>query len=228
MFDWIWKTFLAGEVPHTPGPVQDASPTMEVETQAVPLAAAATDQASVNLVDQSLSEPEKVTGDARALREQQGEGKATDQDLAAPGSRSSIVASTGHSNPSDGTAPPHLSGPKPSIVSGEFDEMFDRLVAFREEHGHCRVPRVYKKDEALSTWAAKMRRISRKASVRDANRTSSRTSSDSADDTPTLTALQIERLKDVGFEWRTRVRRSKSAASKKSTKAKAQAKVTGP
>jgi Helicase associated domain len=223
MFDWIWKTFLAGEVPDTPGPVQDASHTMEVDTQAVPFAATATDQASVSVVDQSLSEPEKVTGDARALREQQGDEKATEQDLAAQGSQSSvsIMATSRSKKPSDGTAPPHLSGPKPSpIVSGEFDDMFDRLVAFREEHGHCRVPRVYKKDEALSTWAIKMRRISRKASPRASNTTSSRTASDSADDTPTLTALQIERLEDMGFEWRTRVRRSKSAASKKSIKAK--------
>jgi hypothetical protein len=223
MFDWIWKTFLAGEVPDTPGPAQDAPHSMEVETNAIPLTGASTDQATFNLVDRSLSEPEKVAGDARALREQQGEEKATYQDLADQGSQFSTSIAT--TNPSDGTAPPYVSGPKPCpIVSCEFDDMFERLMAFREEHGHCCVPRVYKKDEALSTWAIKMRRISRKASPRDSNTTSSRTKSDSADYTPTLTALQMERLKDVGFEWRTSERRSKSAASKKSIKAKTQGK----
>ena len=33
-----------------------------------------------------------------------------------------------------------------------WDESFKRLLAFREEYGHCRVPNRYKEDPRLGSW----------------------------------------------------------------------------
>jgi hypothetical protein len=39
----------------------------------------------------------------------------------------------------------------------QWDFMFNRLLKFREEHGHCLVPKRYAKDQKLGTWVETQR-----------------------------------------------------------------------
>lgn len=40
-----------------------------------------------------------------------------------------------------------------------WDESFKRLLAFREKHGHCRVPNRYKEDPRLGSWGKGLQRF---------------------------------------------------------------------
>lgn len=41
----------------------------------------------------------------------------------------------------------------------DWDERFDQVVAFKEENGHTRIPRYYKKDEGLGRWVDRQRNM---------------------------------------------------------------------
>ena len=61
----------------------------------------------------------------------------------------------------------------------QFDEMMAKLRAFKQEHGHCRVPRCYK-DSKLANWV-KNRRSEKKREV--------------------LSKERVAKLDEIGFEW---------------------------
>ena len=37
-------------------------------------------------------------------------------------------------------------------LQAKWDEMYSRLLAFREKHGHCLVPNRYQEDPQLGSW----------------------------------------------------------------------------
>jgi hypothetical protein len=60
-----------------------------------------------------------------------------------------------------------------------WDEMFGRLLLFRDNHQHCRVPHNYR-DRKLAKWVSHQRNLARKG---------------------TLAPSRKERLNEIGFEW---------------------------
>ncbi|CAB9505504.1 helicase [Seminavis robusta] len=67
-------------------------------------------------------------------------------------------------------------------------EMYQRLVAFRQKHGHCMVPNRYDEDTQLGYWVSTQRRQYRILSTAGA-------------DSVPLSAERVKALEDIGFEW---------------------------
>jgi hypothetical protein len=65
-----------------------------------------------------------------------------------------------------------------------WDEIYEVLTAYTEQHGDCEVPKRYKEDPRLATWVASQRR-----------------------DREKLSSSQRKRLDDLGFDWATRQER---------------------
>ena len=49
----------------------------------------------------------------------------------------------------------------------KWEKMFSELVKIKEEHGHCKVPNYYPKDQALGSWVAKQRTDKKKNLLND-------------------------------------------------------------
>jgi hypothetical protein len=64
-----------------------------------------------------------------------------------------------------------------SLQERTWDELYERLLEFQEEHGHCRVPRSFDKWD-LGTWVSSQRRANL-----------------------TIDHRRAERLNAIGFEW---------------------------
>ena len=61
-----------------------------------------------------------------------------------------------------------------------WDEMFNRLVAYKQQHGDCNTPKRYPRDKALGEWVKKQRRHLKKAPLDNVRR---------------------QRLDEIGFTW---------------------------
>lgn len=72
-------------------------------------------------------------------------------------------------------------------LSYPFDEMFAKLVAYKQEKGHCRVPQNYKDDRKLAAWVKNIRRNQKPGKVVDEK--------------------QIEQLNSIGFQWESKAGR---------------------
>jgi hypothetical protein len=59
-----------------------------------------------------------------------------------------------------------------------WEQMYERLAAYKKQHGHCNVPREWKQDQLLSTWVTNQRH--RKVE---------------------LSPERIRRLETLGFDW---------------------------
>ena len=71
---------------------------------------------------------------------------------------------------------------------GVFENHCRELIAFKEEFGHCHVPRVYPSNQSLGTWCDNLRSAYRHIQ----------------DGIPTKRSLlpdRIERLEKIGFQW---------------------------
>ncbi|CAB9513784.1 helicase [Seminavis robusta] len=75
----------------------------------------------------------------------------------------------------------------------QWEDMFDRLVAFQQEHGHCVVPQQYEKDPPLGIWVMNQRSRWKLSELETSS------SSQAA-----LTEDQRERLAAIGFVVRLR------------------------
>lgn len=91
----------------------------------------------------------------------------------------------------------NLGSPRPDgipILQHRWETMFQRLLVFKEKHGHCLVPNRYPEDRSLGAWVSTQRRHF-KTSV---------ASGDNADFVSTpLTAERVRRLQEIGFVWAT-------------------------
>ena len=76
-------------------------------------------------------------------------------------------------------------------LDAAWDQLFQRLQAYKLQHGDCLVPLGYGKDPELGTWVANQRKLDKKDKVRDDRR---------------------ERLRDIGFCFQ--IRSLKRTASK--------------
>eukprot|EP00980_Cylindrotheca_fusiformis_P019765 scaffold6927_cov93-Cylindrotheca_fusiformis.AAC.3 len=72
--------------------------------------------------------------------------------------------------------------PRQSTYDKKWDDHYNQLVAFKEEHGHCRVPQKYEPNGALSQWV-KRQRYHRKCKPRY------------------ISESRIRKLDDLGFVW---------------------------
>ena len=67
------------------------------------------------------------------------------------------------------------------MLQGRWDAMFDKLLRFKQLHGHCRVPRSYPEEKSLAQWVSHQRTMSR---------------------TNQLESSRKARLDSLGFVWR--------------------------
>jgi len=65
-------------------------------------------------------------------------------------------------------------------VRADWEAMFQALVAFKENQGHCRVPRKWSENPELGTWVSNQRQVFRKGE---------------------LSEERVARLEALGFEW---------------------------
>lgn len=75
-----------------------------------------------------------------------------------------------------------------ALSDDRWDEMFKRLLDFKEVHGHCLVPNRYKEDLQLGAWVSGQRKNYKLLQA------------GSGKTTP-MTMERARRLMDVGFEW---------------------------
>lgn len=75
-----------------------------------------------------------------------------------------------------------------ALSDDRWDEMFKRLLDFKEVHGHCLVPNRYKEDLQLGAWVSGQRKNYKLLQA------------GSGKTTP-MTMDRARRLMDVGFEW---------------------------
>uniref|UniRef100_A0A7S1ZFL4 Helicase-associated domain-containing protein n=1 Tax=Trieres chinensis TaxID=1514140 RepID=A0A7S1ZFL4_TRICV len=70
----------------------------------------------------------------------------------------------------------------------KWDQMYHRLLSFRERHGHCLVPNRYKEDRSLGQWVSAQRRQYKQMQA--------------GEDTP-MTEERAKMLEGMGFVWAT-------------------------
>lgn len=73
---------------------------------------------------------------------------------------------------------------------GKWEVMFQRLLEFQRETGHCLVPNRYKKDHRLGSWVSTQRRQYKAFAAGKIN-------------TTTLSMDRIRKLESIGFAWST-------------------------
>ena len=69
----------------------------------------------------------------------------------------------------------------------KWQEQYAKLKAFRDEHGHCNVPKGYKADKKLGNWV-----INQRTEYKDLQ----------AGKRFVMTPERIGKLTEIGFEWR--------------------------
>ena len=55
-------------------------------------------------------------------------------------------------------------------IAALWEKMFSELVRFKEEHGHCKVPRGWSENPALETWVTTQRTRAKKGKITDGQR----------------------------------------------------------
>ena len=86
-------------------------------------------------------------------------------------------------------------GPTPNsacALQHRWENMFDRLLAFKAKHGHCLVPNRYDEDRSLGAWVSTQRRHYKAIESGHHHH----------DSTP-LTEERVTKLRDIGFVWAT-------------------------
>ncbi|KAL3801964.1 hypothetical protein HJC23_010308 [Cyclotella cryptica] len=86
----------------------------------------------------------------------------------------------------------------------DFDELFEKLVEYRKQNGHCNVPIRYKDDRRLGKWISKLREKKRELSKSGEEYEPAKPSEKLTG--RTLTRDRIERLDSIGFQWRVRTK----------------------
>jgi hypothetical protein len=86
----------------------------------------------------------------------------------------------------------------PSLKSSKWELMVQRLILFKQEYSHTKVPNRWEKDPALGSWVSTQRRQYKLAQAHLEEGLSHNTFS-----TP-LTLERANRLESIGFVWETR------------------------
>lgn len=86
----------------------------------------------------------------------------------------------------------------------QWDAMFEALVAYKKQHGHCLVPKRYKDDPKLGTWVD-TQRVQYKKMKKSMETSSPQASPVSSHSTSRqnrrITMQRIQRLEQIGFVW---------------------------
>ena len=203
VFNWVWKNMLGGT---ESGVNEDGTTTAEVSestNSATPVPNSAVEKPSskkTDVANRGAAKTPKV-GDTTlpVVTEVKKNGSAntasrgrknklittesTDAKkmrVAVPGDDAKAAASSSTAEATD----PLTSASRQSYP---FDEMYARLVAYKEEKGHCRVPQNYKEDRKLAAWVKNIRRNQKPGKVVDEK--------------------QIEQLNAIGFQWESKAGR---------------------
>lgn len=86
------------------------------------------------------------------------------------------------------------------ILQHRWDNMFSRLAAFKERHGHCLVPNRYEGDRSLGAWVSTQRRHYK---TKSASAGGDNPDSGASTASTPLTDDRVRRLRDIGFVWAT-------------------------
>ena len=73
----------------------------------------------------------------------------------------------------------------------KWDSIYDKLKAYKEKHGHCKVPKSYVQDKELANWASKQRE--QYMLYQDVETRKSRKCK--------LTSEKVAKLDAIGFQW---------------------------
>ncbi|KAL7514863.1 hypothetical protein ACHAXN_012150 [Cyclotella atomus] len=85
-----------------------------------------------------------------------------------------------------------------TYLKQKWQEQYDKLVSFQQQHGHCRVPNRYKSDEFLGSWVKSQREQYKRGS---------------------MSQDRIELLNNIGFTWSVRNTSLSTAAALNATAA---------
>lgn len=86
----------------------------------------------------------------------------------------------------------------------DFDKLFEKLVEYKVQNGHCNVPTRYKDDRRLGKWASKLREKRTELGKRGAAYEQAKSRGKLTG--RTLTKERVERLDSIGFEWRVKTK----------------------
>ena len=82
---------------------------------------------------------------------------------------------------------------EPSFVWDPYEVAWEQrlaeLQAFKDDKGHCNVPRGWAENKQLGTWVSKQRHYRKKFNANP------------SDTTATITQARIDRLDELGFVW---------------------------
>jgi hypothetical protein len=83
----------------------------------------------------------------------------------------------------------------------DFDQEFQKLVEYKNQHGNCNVPVRYKEDRRLGKWVSKLRERKTDLSKRGEEYEVAKSVTGR-----TLLKERVERLNALGFEWRVKTK----------------------
>ena len=105
----------------------------------------------------------------------------------------------------------------------QWQDMFQMLLKYREEHGDCMVPRKYPALPKLGSWVHKQRVINRKCQeVRAKQEAGQEVTAADTDLLNRLTAERRQKLEEAGFDWAVKesAPRKRAASSKSRSRAR--------
>jgi Helicase associated domain len=191
VFTWVWKSSPGGERMEGEGvegsndssnEAPARSKQEENETTAAPAVKSAMGESSIQETSQGSND---------AVHSSSGRKNKTIASTPSQSQKKSRLSEEKSTEQNDGPDG-DISHVAPSSVSAirmsyPFDVMYERLVAFHREKGHCRVPQNYKGDPQLASWVKNLRRNRRPGKI--------------------LCDENVRKLDAIGFCWESRAGR---------------------
>ena len=128
----------------------------------------------------------KVISSSPSVASSQHVGKNHDYSCSANESSSDSTQKMPPSN-GKGTVPSNA-----RALQNRWDNMLDRLLAFKAKHGHCLVPNRYNEDRSLGAWVSTQRRHYKAKESENPNH-----------DSNPMTEERMSKLREIGFVWAT-------------------------
>jgi Helicase associated domain len=185
VFNWVWKNAPEGEGVESVEGSNDsnnAAPVMSKQDENETAAKSV-------VVESSNQETSHESKDAPAHDNSGRKNKSTVSLPSRPQKKSRLseektAEAIDGQDAGDDAAPPSGTATR---MSYPFNVMYERLVAFHREKGHCRVPQNYKADPQLASWVKNLRRNRRPGKI--------------------LCEENVRKLDAIGFCWESRAGR---------------------
>lgn len=111
-----------------------------------------------------------------------------------PSSSSLTSVRTSNTRPSSSSNAVNRKAKKGTTARSSFDDMYDKLKAYKQANGHCSVPSSYEDDKTLANFVRRVRTQYKK--IKEGKKSKGDTGS-----SVTLTKDQIKKLESIDFEW---------------------------